>query len=101
MQSVDNGDGHRTRQLSLYSPCLEDGKGWADESICHDKKLVWRLNKLVLEKVPSEGSLKTPTSAFTFKTLLRHYAKWALTPRSLNVKLGLRCKGHKGQAVWL
>ena len=23
---------------------------------------------------------------FTFKTLLRHYAKWALTPRSLNVK---------------
>ena len=25
--------------------------------------------------------LKAPTSAFTFKTLLRHYAKWALTPR--------------------
>ena len=25
---------------------------------------------------------------FTFKTLLRHYAKRALTPRSLNVKLG-------------
>ena len=24
---------------------------------------------------------KAPTSAFTFKTLLRHYAKWALTPR--------------------
>ena len=33
--------------------------------------------------------LKAPTSAFTFKTLLRHYAKRALTPRSLNVKLGL------------
>ena len=32
--------------------------------------------------------LKAPTRAFTFKTLLRHYAKWALTPRSLNVKLG-------------
>ena len=32
--------------------------------------------------------LKAPTSAFTFKTLLRHDAKWALTPRSLNVKLG-------------
>ena len=32
--------------------------------------------------------LKAPTSAFTFKTLLRHYAKRALTPRSLNVKLG-------------
>ena len=25
--------------------------------------------------------LKAPTSALTFKTLLRHYAKWALTPR--------------------
>ena len=24
---------------------------------------------------------KAPTTAFTFKTLLRHYAKWALTPR--------------------
>ena len=38
---------------------------------------------------------KAPTSAFTFKTLLRHYAKQALTPRSLNVKLSLRRKGHK------
>ena len=40
--------------------------------------------------------LKAPTSAFTFKTLLRHYAKWALTPRSLNVKLGPRRNYHKG-----
>ena len=40
--------------------------------------------------------LKAPTSAFTFKTLLRHYAKQALTPQSLNVKLGLRHKSHKG-----
>ena len=32
--------------------------------------------------------LKAPTSTFTFKTLLRHYAKQALTPRSLNVNLG-------------
>ena len=32
--------------------------------------------------------LKAPTSAFTFKTLLRHYAKRALTPLSLNMKLG-------------
>ena len=45
--------------------------------------------------------LKAPTSAFTFKTLLRHYAKRGLTPRSLNVKLGPRRKGHKGRAVWL
>ena len=34
--------------------------------------------------------VETPTSAFTFKTLLRHYAKQALTPLSLNVKLALR-----------
>ena len=45
--------------------------------------------------------LKAPTSAFPFKTLLRHYAKRELTPRSLNVKLGPRRKGHKGRAGWL
>ena len=43
--------------------------------------------------------LKAPTSAFTFKTLLRHYAKQALTPRSLNVKLGPRCNYHKGRTA--
>ena len=32
--------------------------------------------------------LKAATTAFTFETLLRHYAKRALTPRSLNVTLG-------------
>ena len=42
---------------------------------------------------------KAPTRAFTFKTLLRHYAKWALTPRSLNVKLGPQRNYHKGQAA--
>ena len=55
-------------------------------------------------KVHNHGEgpwLKAATTAFTFKTLLRHYAKWALTPRSLNVKLGPRRKGHKGRAVWL
>merc|ERR1711952_613267 len=57
----------------------------------------------ITEKAPTRAFswLKAPTSAFTFKTLLRHYAKWALTPRSLNVKLGLRHKSHKGRAVWL
>ena len=43
--------------------------------------------------------LKAPTGAFTFKTLFRHYAKRALTPRSLNVKLGLRRNYHKGRAA--
>ena len=33
------------------------------------------------------------------KTLLRHYAKRALTPRSLNVKLGPRRNYHKGRAA--
>ena len=32
--------------------------------------------------------LKVPTSAFTFKILLRHYAKWALTPQKEDLKLG-------------
>ena len=32
--------------------------------------------------------LKAATTAFTFKILLRRYAKRALTPWSLNVKLG-------------
>ena len=36
----------------------------------------------ITEKAPTRtfSWLKVPTSAFTFKTLLRHYAKWALTP---------------------
>ena len=58
---------------------------------------------IITEKAPTRAFswLKAPTSAFTFKTLLRNYAKRALTPRSLNVKLGPRRKGHKGRAVWL
>ena len=58
---------------------------------------------VITEKAPTRAFfwLKAATTAFTFKTLLRHYAKRALTPRSLNVKLGPRCKGHKGRAVWL
>ena len=56
---------------------------------------------VITEKAPTRAFswLKAPTSAFTFKTLLRHYAKWALTPRSLNVKLGPRRNYHKGRAA--
>ena len=43
--------------------------------------------------------LKAATTDFTFKTLLRHYAKQVLTPRSLNVKLGPRRKSQKGRAA--
>ena len=55
------------------------------------------------EKAPTRACswLKAAITAFTFKTLLRQYAKRALTPLSLNVKLGPRCNYHKGQAVWL
>ena len=36
----------------------------------------------ITEKAPTRAFpwLKAPTSAFTFKTLLRHYAKQSLTP---------------------
>ena len=55
----------------------------------------------ITEKTPTRAFswLKAPTSAFTFKTLLRHYAKQALAPRSLNVKLGPRRNYHKGRAA--
>ena len=43
--------------------------------------------------------LKAATTAFTFMTLLRHYNKRALTPRSLNVKLGPIRNYHKGRAA--
>ena len=57
----------------------------------------------ITEKAPTRAFswLKAPTSAFTFKTLLRHYAKQALTPRSLNVKFGPRHKSQKLRAGWL
>ena len=55
----------------------------------------------ITEKAPTRAFswLKATTTAYTFKTLLRHYAKRALTQRSLNVKLGPRRKSHKGRAV--
>ena len=46
---------------------------------------------VITEKAPTRAFswLKVATyTAFTFKTLLRHYAQRALTPRSLNVNLG-------------
>ena len=55
----------------------------------------------ITEKAPTRAFswLKAATTAFTFKTLLRHYAKQVLTPRSLNVKLGPRRNYHKGRAA--
>ena len=56
---------------------------------------------VITENAPSRAFswLKAATTAFTFKTLLRHYAKWVLTPRSLNVKFGPRRNYHKGRAA--
>ena len=55
---------------------------------------------VITEKAPTRvfSWLKAATTAFTFKTILRNYAKWALTPWSFNVKLGPQRKDHKGQA---
>ena len=52
----------------------------------------------ITEKAPTRAFswLKAPTSAFTFKTLLTHYAERALTPRSLNVKLGPQRNYYEG-----
>ena len=45
---------------------------------------------VITDKAPTRAFswLKAATTAFTFKTLLRHYDKRTLTPRSLNMKLG-------------
>ena len=62
--------------------------------------LVPQLVFTITEKAARAFSwLKVTTSAFTFKTLLRHYAKRALTPRSLNVKLCPRRNFHKGRVA--
>ena len=54
-----------------------------------------------MEKAPTRALswLKAATTAFTLKTLIRHYAKLALTPRSLNLKLGPQHNYHKGLVV--
>ena len=60
---------------------------------------------VITEKAPTRAFswLKAATTAFTFKTLLRHYAKRALTPRSLNVKLGPRRNyaNQPARPLWL
>ena len=63
------------------------------------KSSIWRF--VSTEKAPTRAFswLKAATTAFTFKTQLRHYAKRALTPRSLNMKLGPRRNYYKGRAA--
>ena len=49
----------------------------------------YREDFTITEKAPTMAFplLKAPTGAFTFKTLLRHYAQWTLTPREILVNL--------------
>ena len=60
---------------------------------------VWYLLFISASKSSIRRFVITEKAPFTFKTLLRHYAKQALTPRSLNVKLGTRRNYHKGRAA--
>ena len=72
------------------SPSPRSPSGRAAPGTSASKSSIRRF--VVTEKAPTRAFswLKAAITAFTFKTLLRHYAKRALTPRSLNVKLGPR-----------
>ena len=78
-----------------YITCLK--VGGVDTSA--SKRAIRRF--VITEKAPTRAFswVKAVTTAFTIKTLLRHYTKQALTPRSLNVKLGPRHNYHKGRAA--
>ena len=67
-------------------------QGWCSVTRSASKRSIRRF--VITEKAPTRA-----TTAFTFKTLLRHYAKRALTPGSLNVKLGLRRNYQKGRRL--
>ena len=56
---------------------------------------------VITQKAPTWAFswLKVATTTFTFKTLLRHYTKRVLTPRSLKVKLGPGRNYYKGWAA--
>ena len=63
-------------------PTLEPGDQ-GDRGIIVELQTNLREDFTIMEKAPARvfSWLKAPTSTFTFKTLLRHYAKRALTPR--------------------
>ena len=64
--------------IARYSSCSQ-----AETAATRVSNKVTRRFPKITEKAPTRAFswLKAPTSAFTFKTLLRHYAKRALTPR--------------------
>ena len=68
----------------LYNLLLEGNwkRNWPKTSAAN-RSIGSTTGCIITEKAPTRAFswLKAPTSAFTFKTLLRHYAKQALTPR--------------------
>ena len=73
-----NTSGQRSAQLIFSSPAQP-----RLQSSAADDPSVSQSVFTITEKAPTRAFswLKAPMSAFTFKTLLRHYAKQALTPR--------------------
>ena len=99
--------GVRDQSLQLlHRQVHEGGVGWREHSpgpgcgtSTNWKRSIQRV--VITEKAPTRAFswLKAATTAFTFKTLFRHYAKRALTPRFLNVKLGPQRNYHEGRAA--
>ena len=88
---------------TLHPPNLVDIQHITDSAVLCSALSVPQPVFTVTEKALTRAIswLKAPTSVFTFKTLLRHYAKQALTPWLVDVKLGHRRKSHKGRVGWL
>ena len=94
----------RWRGRSYSAEITDRARGLRSTTTQHSSAELLPINRwscTITEKAPTRAFswLKTATTAFTFKTLLKHYAKRALTPQSLNVKLGRRHNYHKGRAA--
>ena len=89
----------RHKVSHFHSRCRAELDSKHRTIISASKKSIRRF--VITERAPNRAFswLKAATTAFTFKTLLRHYAKRVLTPRYLNVKLGPRRNYHKGRAA--
>ena len=79
--------GHVTSDLTAdwsirWRECVRSVEAELEQSSRHDR---WLTNSAVKRSIGSTigafSWLKVPNSAFTFKTLLRHYAKQTLTPQ--------------------
>ena len=95
MKSIKNRWWRITAVELIQDACAVKWRGFSSAS----KRTIRRF--VITEKATNRAFswLKAATTAFTFKTLLRHYAKQALTLRSLNVKLGPQRNYHKGRAA--